>query len=75
MGGRVPNKTECMTISSVIQCHAINTAIKAVMVEPATIVVDKDLSNVKTRWMTVAVAMSIERSSPGLCQLKLIKTE
>src|SRR6266487_6880246 len=59
-----PKRTQCMTSSSVIQCHAMNTAMKAVIAEPLMVVVERDLSNVKTRWSTVAVAMSMERSSP-----------
>ena len=47
------------------------------MTRPLVIVTLRDLSKVKTRWRTVAVAMSIERSSPvcskgsTICSLKV----
>lgn len=39
----------------------------AVIAKPEMTVTGSDLSNVKTRWMTVAVATSMERSSPVSC--------
>lgn len=54
-----------MTISSVMQCQVLKMLITAVMAAPAMTVIESDLSNLKTWWMTVAVATSMERSSPG----------
>jgi len=58
-----PKRTECMVSSSVMQCQVLNIVITAVSARPEMMVVERDLSKVKTRWRTVAVAMSIERSS------------
>lgn len=58
-----PKRTECMVSSSVMQCQVLNAAMMAVMARPETTVVVRDLSKVKTRCRTVAVAMSMERSS------------
>ena len=60
-----PNKTECIIISSVMQCQAIKRVMNAVREIPETMVVLRVWSKVKTRWRTVAVAMSMERSSPS----------
>jgi len=60
-----PNKTECIIISSVMQCQAIKRVMNAVREIPETMVVLRVWSKVKTRWRTVVVAMSMERSSPG----------
>ena len=65
-GMEVPKRTECIVSSSVIQCQALNIVITAVMAMPEVMVVERDLSKVKTRWRTVAVAMSMERSSPSV---------
>jgi hypothetical protein len=46
-----------------MQCQVLKAAIVAVIAMPEIMVVVRDLSNVKTRWRTVAVAMSMERSS------------
>jgi hypothetical protein len=60
-----PKSTECMIISSVTQCQAMKTVMNAVREIPEMMVVLRDWSKVKTRWRTVVVAMSMERSSPG----------
>ena len=60
-----PKRTECMVSSSVMQCQVLKAVMMAVMRRPEVTVRVRDLSKVKTRWRTVAVAMSMERSSPG----------
>jgi hypothetical protein len=67
----VPKRTECMVSSSVMQCQVLNIAIMAVMTIPEVMVVVRDLSKVKTRWRTVAVAMSMERSSTLILSVSL----
>ncbi len=62
--GQIPNRTECIVISSVMQCQVLNAVMTAVIPTPAMTVAERDLSNVKTRWSTVATATSMERSSP-----------
>lgn len=61
-----PKSTECMVSSSVRQCQVLKSAMRRVIARPEVIVTERDLSKVKTRCRTVAVAMSMERSSPGL---------
>jgi hypothetical protein len=65
-GGELPKRMECMVSSSVMQCQVLNIVITAVIARPEVMVVERDLSKVKTRWRTVAVAMSMERSSPSV---------
>jgi hypothetical protein len=60
-----PKRMECMVSSSVMQCQVLKTVVRRVISRPEVTVRDRDLSKVKTRWRTVAVAMSMERSSPG----------
>lgn len=47
-----------------MQCQVMNAAIMAAEISPEVTATESDLSNVKTRWRTVAVAMSMESSSP-----------
>jgi len=63
-----PKRTECMVSSSVMQCQVLKAAMMAVMRRPEATVIERDLSKLKTRWRTVAVAMSIERSSTRGCK-------
>ena len=60
-----PKRTECMVSSSVMQCQVLKTVMRRVIRRPEVTVRERDLSKVKTRWRTVAVAMSMERSSPS----------
>lgn len=69
----VPKRTECIVSSSVMQCQVLNIVIAAVMARPEVMVVERDLSKVKTRWRTVAVAMSMERSSPSDQSVQIIQ--
>lgn len=66
-GGGLPNKTECMISSSVMQCQIMKAVMRIADIKPEETVRERDLSNVMTRWRTVAVAMCIESSSP--CEL------
>lgn len=60
----VPNRTSCMTTSSTKQCQVTKPAMSIAEMSPEVTQTEIDLSNVKTRWRTVAVAISIESSSP-----------
>jgi hypothetical protein len=48
-GMKIPNRTECITNSSVIQCHAMKPVMNTNSEQPYMIVYFNDLSYVKTR--------------------------
>ena len=62
----LPKSAECITSSSVTQCQVLNAVMAALRIAPCVTVYAIDLSKVKTRWRTVAVARSMERSSAGV---------
>jgi hypothetical protein len=51
-------------ISSIQQCQVMKPAMRVAKMAPEVMVTEIDLSKVYTRWRTVAVAISIESSSP-----------
>ena len=61
-----------MINSSVMQCQVMNAAMRVAEMSPEETVRERDLSNVKTRWRTVAVAMCIESSSPAFLSATIL---